>query len=299
MTRWTNRVGIVLPLCALFLSGCATRQYTTGLDAVLTKELGENHKNLPEARCSRGAHRGDSGFYLENSAQAIHSARHNPRYAFVEFDVQYSADGRAVVFHDQNLLRVFGRLNRVGESSYDELRELSDGRIASYEEVMALAEGKRLNIEIKSQGDEEADRRLVDLIAEDVKERKIEDHVMISSISEEAVKYTKEQYPEMATGQIFFLKASTYMHFDFLTAGLYRQLEESQADYLMLHVSNLHNIKDLLRLKPEGKTIVFWSFDNTMYVVHKDPSDRLWGRSGFKTFLDGLGYKIRRLVPGG
>ena len=299
MSRLINRTGIVLPLCTLLLSGCATRQYTTGLNAVLTQELGENHKGFPKTRCSRGAHRGDSGFYLENSARAIRSARQNPHYAFIEFDVQYSADGRAIVFHDPNLLRVFGRLNKVEKSTYDELRELSDGRIASYEEIMDLAEGKSLNIEVKSQGDEEADRRLVDLIVADVKEREIEDHVMISSISEPAIKYTKEHYPEIATGQIFFLKASTYMHFDFLTAGLYRQLEESQADYLMLHVSNLHNIEDLLRLKPEGKTIMFWSFDNTMYVVHKDSSDRLWGRSGFKTFVDGLGYKMRRLVPGG
>lgn len=298
MSRLLNRTGMVLPLCALLLSGCATRQYTVGLNTLLTQELGEAHEQVPNYRCSRGAHRGDSGFYLENSARAIHSARHNPHYAFVEFDVQYSADGRVVVFHDLNLLRVLGRLNEVEDSTYEELRALSNEQIASYKEVMALAEGKRLNIEIKSQGDDEQDRRLVDFIVEDVRKRGIERRVLISSISAEAVRYAKETYPEMATGQIFFLRASTYMHLDFLTEGLYRKFEESRADYLMLHVSNLHNIEGLLRLKPEGKTLVFWSFRNAMYVVHKDLSDRLWGRSGFQTFLDELGHDIRRTVPG-
>jgi len=62
----------------------------------------------------------------------------------------------------------------------------------------------------------------------------------------------------------------------------------------MLHVANLRNIEDLLRLKPTGKTVVFWDFDDTMYVVHKDLSDRLWGDSFLKTLLDQCRYKIRR-----
>ncbi len=110
----------------------------------------------------------------------------------------------------------------------------------------------------------------------DIRARDVEDHILISSISSHAIKYVKERYPQMPTGQIFWCKASTYLPFDFLTVGLYQEIDDSKADYLMLHVSNQRNIKDLLRLKPESKTLVFWDFDNTMYLVHKDPTDRLW-----------------------
>lgn len=53
----------------------------------------------------------------------------------------------------------------------------------------------------------------------------------------------------------------------------------TDADYLLLHVANLRNIEDLLKLKPPGKTVMFWDFDGRMYVVHKDLGDRLWGTS--------------------
>ena len=285
-------------LMLLFLSGCVMPRHTIGLHAALEKEPdGKNH--LASYRCTRGAHRGDSYFYTENTARAIHSARHNPKFAFIEFDVQYSADNQPVVLHDTTLRRVFREKGNVGESTLEELRELSGNQISTYAEIMKLAEGKPLNIEIKSQGDDDEDQRLADFLVADLKERGIEDRVLISSISEEAVRYVKTTHPKMATGQIFFFKASTYLPFDFLTEGLYRQIQNSKADYLMLHTTNRHNIEDLLRLKPKDKTIVFWNFDDTMYVVHKTFSDRLWSDGGFKTFFNWLRYKTSWRQPKG
>ena len=284
LTGWFLNISIVA--IVLVLQGCASPSSVS-----LHTVMNGSHQDIPGYRCTRGAHRGDSFYYVENSPKAIHSARHNPRFSFIEFDVQFTADNQAVVFHDKNLLRVFGKTNKIEHSTTEELRRLSGGEIATYCEIMELAEGKALNIEIKSHGNEEDDERMADLIMTDVKERKIEDHVLISSISANAIKYVNEHYPEVATGQIFFLTASTYVHLDFLTEGLYRKIDESQADYIMLHISNLHNIEDLIRLKPKGKTLIFWAFDDTMYIVHKDLSDRLWGDGGFKTFFKWLRYK--------
>jgi glycerophosphoryl diester phosphodiesterase len=167
----------------------------------------------------------------------------------------------------------------VRETTYEELCRLSDDQIPTYEQAMALAVGKPLNIEIKSQGNPEDDEQLIDYIMADIRNRGIEGQTLISSISADAIKYVKKHYPQMPTGQIFWQKASTYLPFDFLTEGLYQEIEESKADYLMLHVSNQLNIKDLLRFKPENKTLVFWDFDDTMYLVHKDSTDRLWSDS--------------------
>lgn len=283
--------GVVVSLSLLLLlSGCMMPDYMIGLDEAIEKT--PNGRNRLDAyRCTRGAHRGDSYFYTENTARAIRAAQQNDSFAFIEFDVQYSADDIPVVVHDTNLRRIFGHSDEVGETPLNELRALSDNRISTYSEIMRLAEGKPLNIEIKSQGDEEEDERLADFLVADLRERGIAKRVLISSISEEAVRYVKETYPDMATGRIFLIKASTYLPFDFLTTGLYKEIADSKADYLMLHIVNRLNIEDLLRLKPKDKTIVFWSFDDTMYIVHKDFSDRLWGDGDIKTFFNWLRYK--------
>lgn len=284
---------IAFLLSTVLFNGCITAsEKTVQSDIPPTDDLNKYSKYLASYRCTLGAHRGDSLLYIENTRDAIESAINDPKYAFVEFDVQYSADNQIVVFHDQTLFRLFGRMARVENSTLEKLNELSGGEIATYEEVMTLARTKQVNIEIKSRGDIEEDQRLADFIIKDVKKRGIQHLVLISSVSADVIKYVTSEYPEMATGQIFWLTASTYLPFDFLTEELYGKISESHADYLMLHVANLHNIKDLIRLKPKDKTLVFWDFDNAMYVVHKDLTDRMWGDSGFKNLLDVLRVQL-------
>ncbi len=266
----------------LFITGCTASRHRVELNTALN----QNRTQLDGILCTTGAHRGDSERYLENSPQAISSARQNPRYAFIEFDVQVCADGTPVVIHDSSLLRLFGHLNSVQKCTAEELRDLSENNIAAYDDIMDLAEGKPLIIEVKSQGEPETDQRLIDYIVADVRRRAIADHILISSISAEAIRYVKTRYPEMATGQVFWLTASTYLPFDFLTEALYQHINESKADYIMLHTANRWNIRDLLRLKPEGKTLVFWNFGDTMFLVHKDPTDRLWSRCAAKKPAD-------------
>lgn len=266
----------------LLLTGCVMPRDTTGLHTALERS------ELNKYRCTMGAHRGDSVLYTENSPRAIRAARNNPRYAFIEFDVQYSEDKIPVVVHDGNLLRVFGRMNSVEKTPFAELQELSGGEIVTYSEIMDLTDGRRVNIEIKSQGDIKEDEGLIDFVMADIRNRGLEERVLISSISEDAVTYVKTRYPAMKAGQIFFLGSSTVLPFDFLTKRLFR----SPADYLMLYSANARNIDDLLKLKPKDKTLVFWNFGDTMYIVHKDFSDRLWGESGTVNFIDWIRYKI-------
>jgi glycerophosphoryl diester phosphodiesterase len=259
---------LLLILTAALLAGCAAPQAPT--------DLPQDPLGLEGVQYILGAHRGDSIAYTENTTQAILSACKNPKYTFVEFDVQYSADGVPVVFHDYSLRRLFGHRNKISKSTWNELCELSGNGIATYDEIMDVAKGKPLNIEIKSQGDPEEDRQLADYIMSDIRRRGIADRVLISSVSAEAITYVKEHYPEMPTGQIFWITASTVLPFDFLTEALYDNILESRADYLMLHTANRMNLNDLFRLKPKDKTLVFWDFGDTMYVVHKDPADPLW-----------------------
>jgi len=246
--------GLALAILAV---GCALPRHEVGLHEVIQNEMGRPNPEVPEYRCTMGAHRGSSVDFTENTLDAFKAAEADDKYAFIEFDVQYSRDGHIVVFHDRRLLRLFGSLRSVGNSTYAELVEATHGEVCTYEEAMAVV-SKRLNIEIKSQGDDEEDRRLADELILDLRQRRRLKQVMISSISAEVIRYINATYPDIPTGKIYWLTRSTYLHLDSLTRGLYKDLEDCQADYLMLHVSNLRNIQRLLDLKPADKTITFW-----------------------------------------
>ena len=274
----------------MLTAGCAMPRYAVSIDDVLAHE-GRSNSVEYGYRCTRGAHRGASEEHTENTVAALKAADSDKKYAFIEFDVQYAKDGRIVVYHDKRMLRQFGSMKQIGETIFAELSDITKGEIAAYDDVMPEL-SKRLNIEIKSQGDDEEDRQLVDEIMADLEARKREDDVLISSISAEVIKYVNYKYPDMPTGQIFWITSSTYLHLSGLTKKLYEDINATQADYLMLHVSNLRNIDDLLRMKPKGKTIMFWDFDDRMYIVHKDMSDRLWGHSWIRTFGQLVRYKL-------
>ena len=283
------------PVCALILlavmiSGCAMLPYETSLDEILERQ-GKNNRARYGYRCTAGAHRGASEEHRENTLAALKAANENSKYAFIEFDVQYAKDRRIVVYHDKRMLRLYGNLKAIGDATFAELSKITRGEIAAYDEVIGILT-KKLNIEIKSQGDDQEDERLVDEIIADIKARKRDNDVLISSISGNVVKYVNRNYPNIPTGQVFWLTSSTYLPFDGLTEKLYEKISATQADYLMLHMANLRNIEDLLKFKPRGKTIVFWDFDDTIYIVHKDISDRLWGDSGIKTFFQFVRYKL-------
>ena len=281
---------VTLLIISSMIAGCTLPQHTKKLNAIL-----EHHEVEPTSqsnyRCTMGAHRGASDKYEENTLQALKEANDNSKYEFIEFDVQYSSDDRIVVYHDQRLIRQFGSLSSIKNSTFAELSQVSNGVIGAYDEIIPFLD-KKLNIEIKSQGDLETDKRLVDEIIADISSRNRINDIVISSISTDVIKYVKLKYPDMPTGQIFWLVSSTYLHFDIFTQRLYDDINATQADYIMLYVANLRNIDDLLALKPENKTLVFWDFDDTMFVVHKNTSDRLWGDSYLNTVFKSLHYKM-------
>jgi len=273
------------------LTGCTLPRHTVGLDEVLEQKLGRERAHYATYRCTRGAHRGASVQYRENTLKALKAADADSRFAFVEFDVQYSKDNRIGVFHDRRLLRLFGSLRVVGETEYPNLWELTAGEVCTYEDAIRSVR-KRLNIEIKSQGDDAEDARLADELIADLRARGRLKQVMISSISAEVIRYINDRHPDVATGKVIWLTSSTYLHFERLTRELYEEFTETEADYLMLYTANLRNLEGLLKFKPVGKTIVFWDFDDTMYVVHKDRSDHLWGQSWLSSCYAGWRYAL-------
>ena len=69
------------------------------------------------------AHRGVSGLETENTCPAFVVAGVKDYYG-IETDVHVTQDGKYVVFHDDNLTRMFGLDKKLCECTFDELRSL-------------------------------------------------------------------------------------------------------------------------------------------------------------------------------
>ena len=94
------------------------------------------------------AHRGFSGQFPENSLPAIRAAI-RLGVDFVEIDVQETADGKLIVFHDYRLNRICGVPGRVCDTTAARLRRLHPA-VPTLAEVLRTCRGKtRVLIEIK------------------------------------------------------------------------------------------------------------------------------------------------------
>ncbi len=112
------------------------------------------------------AHRGASDYRTENSLEAFNLA--SDLFAEMwELDLRVSADGVAVVSHDDDLDRVSGHAIRISESTWDTLHQIrlhGGYHLPRLEEVvdLARARGAGLYIEVKSAGAAQAAWRILD-----------------------------------------------------------------------------------------------------------------------------------------
>lgn len=110
------------------------------------------------------SHRGVVAQTVENTLAAVEAASYGDP-DFVEIDVQQTADGRFVVFHDLTLRRLAGDPRRVADLTMRELRQIpivQDGiqdRIPTLDAVLALANrlDQPLFVELKIHGGETDD----------------------------------------------------------------------------------------------------------------------------------------------
>ena len=120
------------------------------------------------------AHRGASANFPENTMIAFEGAV-AAGADMIELDVQLSADGIPVVFHDETLDAHTNALGFVDQYSWDELKQLDAGswfdveyagqRIPSLQQVLTYAAGKiALNIEIKGHAKGGIEEKCIQLV---------------------------------------------------------------------------------------------------------------------------------------
>lgn len=124
------------------------------------------------------AHRGFSLDGLENSLQAFQAAL-DLKYSYVESDINTTADGVTVVFHDSTLDRVTDQNGVIAQLPYSEVGKARIGGrepIATLREFVAALPGAKFNIDVKDQGS-------VVPLADLIEEWGLHDRVCVASFS--------------------------------------------------------------------------------------------------------------------
>jgi len=251
---------------------------------------------VEENKAIRGAHRGDWGMYQENTLEALKSAVEKEEFRFIEFDVQYTKDKIMVLHHDQSLFRIQKKMAKIPDLNYSELLNISDYHIPTYQEAMKIVSGKKpLNVEIKSQGNFSDDKNLADFLIADFEKRGIRNTTILSSISKEVLAYVRDNYnnesfsdneivhtdpyfdfkPYIQTGIIYYVDSSTFVPIQqIFISDLVGTARELKVTYLLLHGSNIYNYPEISNLMPQGMKVIFWYFDNRMYIIERETTSR-------------------------
>ena len=155
------------------------------------------------------AHRGASMFAPENTMAAFRAAL-DAGANYVELDVQHTRDGRIVVIHDRDFMRVGGDPRRVGDLTTDELATIDIGqrfgagfageRAPLLEDVIELARGRmKINVELKYNV---PDPGLAPAVIELLRRENFLDQVVITSLDLAALRQVEGIEPRLQTGHI-------------------------------------------------------------------------------------------------
>ena len=198
------------------------------------------------------AHRGASAHAPENTLAAFELALAQNADA-IELDVKLSADGRAIVIHDQTLERTTGRPGRVKDLSFADLRSLDAGsffsekyrgeRIPTLEEVFE-AFGNRTFINVELTNYNTPRDQLVETVCLLVKKFGLEQRVLFSSFFPSNLSKARAYLPEVPRGLLAFngwLGAwARSFGFDF---GRYQALHPNLNDVTSQQVQRVHRLQ--------------------------------------------------------
>ena len=212
------------------------------------------------------AHRGVFDAAVENTVAAVDAAAAG-HPDFVEIDVQETANGGFVVFHDRTLRRLAGDPRRVSDLTTHELRDVvlrqngREDRIPSLGEVLERARelDQPLFLELKPHG-HESPRYLENLIAV-LRHHQALDRVRIASFDQELVERFARLEPRVPAGLLVTLNLgrapATSADFLIVNANSYTPAlrDDAWARGLELYVWTVNDmtaVRDLLRDSVDG-----------------------------------------------
>ncbi len=153
------------------------------------------------------AHRGAAGKAPENTMAAVRQAIEDGT-DWIEIDVQETADGKVVVIHDSDFMKLAGADIKVWDGTLQELKAIDIGswfdpkfaseRVPTLTEVLEEARGKaRVLIELKYYGhDQQLEQRVADI----VEQTDMVESVAIMSLKYEGIQKFRTLRPDWPVG---------------------------------------------------------------------------------------------------
>jgi glycerophosphoryl diester phosphodiesterase len=211
------------------------------------------------------AHRGASVAAPENTMAAFREAM-EAGATYAELDVQRTADGRIIVLHDGDVLRMGGDPRKVRDLTVAELQAIDvgrkyDARFAgevppTLEEVIALVRGRmKLNVELKYNV---PDPGLAPAVIELLEREDFLDQVVITSLDYAALKQVKGLEPRLHTGHIVTAAVGNVVRTeaDFLSLNSARAsssvVRKAHAAGKGIHVWTVNDPEVMLRMIERG-----------------------------------------------
>lgn len=200
------------------------------------------------------AHRGSSKAAPENTVAAIRKAIEEGA-DWVEIDVQETADGEVVVFHDSDFMKLARLDLKIWDATMDDLKnidigsrfapEFRDERVPTLAKVLDECKGKtRVNIELKYYGhDVQLEQRVADI----VESRKMASDVLVMSLKMDGVRKMKSIRPDWKVG--------------LLMSASVGDLKKVEADFLAVNVR--FTDRRLIRIAHDtGKEVYVWTVND-------------------------------------
>lgn len=155
------------------------------------------------------AHRGASDGAPENTLPAIKKAIAEQADA-IEIDVQLTADGKVVVFHDEWLNRTTNGKGFICDTSFTQLRRLDAGawfnkrfkgtRVPLLEEVLAVIKDTNVELNIELKNNLIPYPQLEEKVIKQVKKYQLDQRVIISSFRRDSLETCKRLAPHIRRG---------------------------------------------------------------------------------------------------
>lgn len=210
------------------------------------------------------AHRGYSAVAPENTMYAFEEAV-GIGADYIELDVQLTADGQLVVFHDNTIDRTTDGKGKLSKYTYEELQEFSagswfskdgmfdDAKIVLFSDVLeCVGNDILLNIEIKNHGDI---IRTAEKTVEVIEEYGIERSCYVTSFSYKALKTVKKLNPKIKTGLIANIATST-------SFSQLKYIDAVSLNYIFINQSVVNMAHQ------NGKRVFVWTVDNRSDIQH-------------------------------
>lgn len=157
------------------------------------------------------AHRGDVNGGVENSLEALESAKKKGA-DYAEMDIQLTRDNHFVVIHDYNLRRLTGRDARVRDLDLNEIRKLTiyengfESKIPTFEEYIKKAEKLKIKllVELKPSGDEP--ENFAEMFVNEFRKLGVEQKFKTMSLDLNLMRKIEKIAPEIETGFVIPLQ---------------------------------------------------------------------------------------------